>query len=165
MKENKYITDELIEERMKAKGFGEKDSHDEDHVRKIVLKSYDSSLSTDWLENMDLYQYEESTSDGYTVYISTHNTKNIAINEDVNHYVSSLQEDLEQAIVDGSEIYVDDLYQDYIDCAVQDLYTNLYEVKEKQVYDELFDEGYCEEPDTTNINGINDLLNLLANND
>ena len=165
MKENKYITDELIEERMKAKGFGEQDSHDDEHVREIVLKEYDSSLSTDWLEGMDLYQYEESTNDGYSVYISTHNPKNIAINEDVNYYVDGLADDLQQNIIDGAEIYVDDLYQDYIDCVIQDVYVNLCESKEKQVYNELFDEGYCEEPDTTNINGINDLLNLLANND
>ena len=165
MKNKKYITSELIEAKMSAKGFDEQESHDSDYVRIQVLKAHESEISTDWKEGMDLYQYEESTSDGYTVYISTHNTKNIAINEDVNHYVSSLQEDLEQAIIDGSEIYVDDLYQDYIDQAVQELYTSLYEVKEKQVYNELFDEGYCEEPDTTNINGINDLLNLLANND
>ena len=160
----KYITDELIEERMKAKGFGEQDSHDDEHVRKLVLETYDSSLSTDWQERMDLYQYEESTSDGYSVYISTHNTKNIAVNEDINYYVDGLADDLQQSIIDGAEIYVDDLYQDYIDCVIQDLYVSLCETTEKKVYDELFDEGYCEEPDTTNIKGIQDLLSLLADN-
>jgi len=140
----KYITDELIEERMKAKGFGEQDSHDDEHVRKLVLETYDSSLSTDWQERMDLYQYEESTSDGYSVYISTHNTKSIAVNEDVNYYVDGLADDLQQSIIDGAEIYIDDLYQDYIDDVFQELYIDLSFKAETTCVEELLDEGYEE---------------------
>ena len=104
----KVITDELIEKKMISYGFGEVDSHDEEHTRKVVLKHYDAELTDQWQENCEYYIYEESTADGYTVYITTHDTRNICVNENVHYYESSLSESLQDAIRDGGEIYVDD---------------------------------------------------------
>ena len=41
----KLITDELIEQKMISYGFGETDSHDEEYVRKLILKHYDAELT------------------------------------------------------------------------------------------------------------------------
>ena len=138
----KKITDELIEEKMISYGFGEVESHDEEHVRKIILDYYDTELTDQWNENCDYYIYEESTADGYSVYITTHDTRNICVNENVNYYESELSGHLQDAIRDSGVVYVDDLYQDFIDDAVQELYIYLCERNHEQDNDELQDEGY-----------------------
>jgi hypothetical protein len=111
----KLITDKLIEQKMISYGFGEIESHDEEHIRKVVLDHYDAELTDQWRENCEYYIYEESTADGYTVYISTSDTRNICVNENIHYYESSLSEELQDAIKDSGEIYVDDLFQDFID--------------------------------------------------
>ncbi len=138
----KLITDELIEEKMISYGFGEVDSHDEEHTRKVVLDYYDAELTDQWQENCEYYLYEESTADGYTVYISTHDTRNICVNENVHYYESALSDELQDAIKNSGEIYVDDLYQDFIDDAIQSLYLYLAERFHEQAVEELEDEGY-----------------------
>jgi hypothetical protein len=138
----KLITDELIEQKMISYGFGEVESHDEEHARKVVLDHYDAELTDQWQENCEYYIYEESTADGYTVYISTHDTRNICVNENIHYYESSLSEELQDAIKNSGEIYVDDLFQDFIDDAIQELYLYLAEKFHEQALDELQDEGY-----------------------
>jgi hypothetical protein len=49
---------------------------------------------------------------------------------------------LQDAIKDGGEIYVDDLFQDFIDDAMQELYLYLAERFEEDIIDELQDKGY-----------------------
>ena len=138
----KLITDELIEQKMISYGFGEVESHDEEHTRKVVLDHYDAELTDQWQENCEYYIYEESTADGYTVYISTSDTRNLCVNENIHYYESSLSEELQDAIRNSGEIYVDDLFQDFIDDAIQELYLYLAEHMHSQALDELQDEGY-----------------------
>ena len=138
----KLITDELIEQKMISYGFGETDSHDEEYVRKLILKHYDAELTDQWQQNCDYYIYEESTADGYSVFVACYNTNNICVNEDIHYYDSELSDRLQDAIKDGGEIYVDDYYQDFIDDAIQELYIMLAERFHEQAIDELEDEGY-----------------------
>ena len=138
----KLITDELIEQKMISYGFGETDSHDEEYVRKLILKHYDAELTDQWQQNCDYYIYEESTADGYSVFVACYNTNNICVNEDIHYYDSELSDRLQDAIKDGGEIYVDDYYQDFIDDAIQELYVMLAERFHEQAIDELEDEGY-----------------------
>ena len=118
----KLITDELIEEKMISYGFGETNSHDENYVRELILKHYDAELTDQWQQNCDYYIYEESTADGYSVFVACYDTTNICVNEDVHYYDSELSDKLQDAIQDGGEIYVDDLHQDFIDDAIRELY-------------------------------------------
>ena len=138
----KLITDELIEEKMISYGFGETDSHDEEYVRKLILKHYDAELTDQWQQNCDYYIYEESTADGYSVFVATHDTNSVCVSEDIHYYDSELSDRLQDAIKDGGEIYVDDYYQDFIDDAIQELYVMLAERFHEQAIDELEDEGY-----------------------
>lgn len=138
----KLITDELIEQKMISYGFGETDSHDEEYVRKLILKHYDAELTDQWQQNCDYYIYEESTSDGYSVFVACYNTDNICVSEDIHYYDSDLSSVLQDAIKDGGEIYVDDYHQDFIDDAIQELYVMLAERFHEQAIDELEDEGY-----------------------
>ena len=49
---------------------------------------------------------------------------------------------LQDAIKDGGEIYVDDLFQDFIDDAMQELYLYLAERFHQEAIDELTEEGF-----------------------
>ena len=138
----KFITDELIEQKMISYGFGETDSHDEEYVRKLILKHYDAELTDQWQQNCDYYIYEESTADGYSVFVATHDTNSVCVSEDIHYYDSELSDRLQDAIKDGGEIYVDDYYQDFIDDAIQELYVYLAEHMHSQAIDELENEGY-----------------------
>jgi len=161
----KYITDELIEERLIAKGFGETDSHDQEHVRKVVLKHFDLELSDTWASSCDHYLYEETTADGYEVYISTYDTQTINVSENVFQYDTSMSSEFKQAVYDNDhgdvKFYVSDIYADFIDEAICELYIDLVDLYTDIVTNELIDEGYIKEADTSMV----DLLNLIANNE
>ena len=139
---SKEITDDLIEERLTKKGFGEKDSHDEEHVRKVVLKHFDLEITDDWSSDCDHYLYEESTADGYSVFVACYDTSSISVNEDIHYYDNELSGKLQDAIKDSGEIYIDDYHQDFIDDAIRELYEHLAEVKYEEAIQELKDEGY-----------------------
>ena len=141
-KQTKYITEELIEQKMISYGYGETNSHDEDHIRKIVLDHFDAELTYQWRQDCEFYIYEESTADGYSVYVATSDTNSISVNEDIHYYDSDLSSVLQDAIKDSGEIYVDDYNQDFIDDAIQELYLYLAERFHDQAIDELEDEGY-----------------------
>ena len=72
IKKYSEMYEEKLEEKMISKGFGEKDSHDDEHVMEVVCKHFDLELTDTWQRSCDHYIYEESTADGYTVYVSTH---------------------------------------------------------------------------------------------
>ena len=167
----KLITDELINERLEAKGFGEKQINDEDLAKESVLKHFNVEFTDQWTSNADFYVYEESTVDGYSVFIATYDQSQININENVYYYDSDLGDALEEHIrcSNGDEdnpeiIYVDDLYQQFIDDAIVQLFEYLAERFEEEVIDELKDEGYVYDeptPKTTAefINEVNNILN------
>ena len=73
----KLITEELINERLEAKGFGEKQSNNEQTPIDNVLKHYGVKLTSDFTDKAEYYIYEESTADGYSVYVTTNDTNNI----------------------------------------------------------------------------------------
>ena len=145
----KLITDELIEQKMISYGYGETNSHDEEYVRELILKHYDAELTDQWQSNCDYYIYEESTADGYSVFVACYDTSSISVNEDIHYYDSDLSGKLQDAIKDGFEIYVDDLHQCFIDDAIQELYEYLAERFYAQAIDELEDEGYKQNTITT----------------
>ena len=145
----KLITDELIEQKMISYGYGETNSHDEEYVRELILKHYDAELTDQWQNNCDYYIYEESTADGYSVFVACYDTSSISVNEDIHYYDSDLSNKLQDAIKDGFEIYVDDLHQCFIDDAIQELYEYLTERFHAQAIDELEDEGYKQNTVTT----------------
>jgi len=151
----KLITDELINERLEAKGFGEKQINDEDLARESVLKHYGVEFTDDYSSSADFYIYEESTADGYSVFIATHDQNSVNVNENVYYYENDLSDALEEYMKyysNGDEdnpdiIYVDDLHQQFIDDAIVQLFEYLAERFEEEVIDELKDVGYVYEVD------------------
>lgn len=147
----KKITEELINKRLEAKGFGEKQANDEDLVHKAVLDHYSYKLIDDWEDDAEYFIYEESTCDGYSVYIATANPRQIIISEDVHYYDSDLGEMLAEAIKWGNgdpeypeKIYVEDLGAQYVQDAMEQLFEELSERFEEEVLMDLEEEGYSE---------------------
>ena len=163
IKKYEELYNNKLEEKMISKGFGEIDSHDEEHVRSVVLKHFDLELTDDWSNDCDHYIYEESTADGYTVYVSTHDAGSVCVSEDVHQYDNDLGSELKQAIYDNDhsdvKIYLSMLYDgDYwIDEAISDIYLELVKLYTDTCKDELTDEGF-KEPQ------CQDTLSLAANN-
>ena len=143
------ITDELINERLEAKGFGDIQANNKDLTRKSVLKHFNVQFTDEWTDKADFYIYEESTADGYSVFVATHDQNSVNVNENVYYYDSDLGDVLEEHIrySNGDEdypeiIYVDDIYQQFIDDAVQQLFEYLVDRFEEEVTNELIEEGY-----------------------
>ncbi len=165
IKKYEELYDKKLEEKMISKGFGEKDSHDEEHVMKVVCKHFDLELTDTWQSGCDHYIYEESTADGYTVYVSTHDGGgDICVSENIFYYDNDLSAELKQAIYDNDhgdvKIYLSMLYDGeyWIQDTIQDIYLELVELYTDMCKDELTDEGF-DEPKSI------DMLNLIANNE
>ncbi len=165
----KLITDELINERLEAKGFGEKQANDEELAKESVLNHFNVEFTDQWSSNADFYVYEESTADGYSVFIATYDASSISVNENVYYYDSQLGDALEEHIrySNGDEynpeiIYVDDLYQQFIDDAIVQLFEYLAERFEEEVIDDLKNEGYVYDDPKTEEEFINEVNNILS---
>jgi len=148
----KLITDELINERLEAKGFGEKQSEDESLARESVLNHFGVKFTSSFNNEADFSIYEESTADGYSVWVAAHDIRNINICEDVHYYDTDLADRLAEFIQgsNGDEdypeyVYVDDDEADFIDYAIEQVFVYQAEKLEEEIIDELIDEGYEEQ--------------------
>ena len=134
---NKFITDELITQRMESKGWIE--GCDDEHAKKQVLEHFECEITDNW-QNPDFSIYEESTADGYSVWIATDDDRSINVNEDVYYYENQLTDVLYEAIPDYNRIYCDNY--DFVEDAITRHYEDLLCRIEEEVVDELLDEGY-----------------------
>ena len=145
---NKFITDELITQRMESKGWIE--GCDDEHAKKQVLEYFECEITDQW-QNPDFSIYEESTADGYSVWIATDDDKHINVNEDVYYYENELHDVVYDAIPDYNNIYCDNY--DFVEDAITRHYEDLLCRIEDEIVDELLDEGYNHKI-TTPINAL-----------
>ena len=146
----KYITDELIEQRLTEKGFGEELlDRDPQQAMQNVLDHYGVKITSDWSNSADFYIYSDSTADGYEVWITTHDYNDITPSENIHYYDHDLGDALDEFIrysngdIDFPDtVYVDDIDDEYINDALENMFFELSERFEQEVIDELLDEGY-----------------------
>jgi hypothetical protein len=91
-----------------------------------VLKHYGKEITDVWSEDCQWYIYEEQTSDGYTIHISTSTPNHISVNEDVYYYENDLKDTLQELIKEDyfdhiKKIYIDDKEAYYVEEAIQEL--------------------------------------------
>ena len=155
---NKFITDELIAQRMESKGWIE--GCDDEHARKQVLAHYDCEITDQW-QNPDFSIYEESTSDGYSIWIASADTNRINVNEDVYYYDNELPDVLYDAISDYNRIYCD--CEHIIEDAITRQYEDILCRIEDEIIDELLNEGYTDKI----VNPINTLqyIEMISQDD
>jgi hypothetical protein len=139
----KKITDKLITDKLEAKGYLEYHDMDETKVWDLLEEHYECKVTDQWgRDTYDFYCYSESTADGYEVFITTNDPNRICIGEDVHYYENDLQGEIEQAILDGSDMYIDDLDSGYFMYAVEACYDKMYDNMKEEIENELIEQGY-----------------------
>ena len=139
----KIITDELIISKLEADGFLEFHDMDENKAWSMLQAYYDCEVDDQWRnKHYDFYCYEETTADGYTIYVATDNTDSICVSEDIHYYENDLSSEIERAIKDGCTIYIDDLDAHYFMDAVEEAYDTMYNNYKQKIENELIEQGY-----------------------
>jgi len=87
----------------------------EERLIELVKDYYDLDIShnIEDFENVDCAIYEESTADGYSVFVVANNTRNISICEEVYYYDHNLSDAFEEQVRYGSQCF-------YIDASIYD---------------------------------------------
>jgi len=138
----KLLTDEIIEAELEKRGVSEEQIvSDPSGFTERVLSHYGARVDDHWADQ-DLYVYEESTRDGYTVWVCTHNPNSICINEEIFYRESSheITSEIQDAIRNGGSIYCD--ASELIDEAIEDMIESFYDDTRADVELELINQGY-----------------------
>ena len=137
----------------------------EERLIELVKNYYDIDISHDIndFENTDCAIYEDSSADGYSLYIVANNTRHISICEDVYYYDHGLADAFEEQIRYGSQTfyidasiyddsYFDDklvsMFVDRVEDIIEELKTDITEEELKSLKEEYGIEDEEEEPET-----------------
>ena len=138
----KLLTEEMVQDALKQLGVTEEqlEAGSSDLSSKI-MEHYDCRISDRW-EEQDLYIYEESTADGYSAYICTHNPNSICISEDVYQYDHNTEvlTRFEDAIRNGQSVYCDD--EDFIEQVCDNMIDTFLDDVRADVEMEFHNKGY-----------------------
>ena len=99
----------------------------EERMIKLVTDHLGLSISHDIsdFENVDCSIYNESSADGYDLYVCTNDTRNVSICENVYYYDHDLADAFEQQVRWGDRtFYIDDSI--YEDCYMEDKLIELF---------------------------------------
>jgi hypothetical protein len=76
----------------------------------LVKKHFGVEFVDTFSKGLDYYVYEESTADGYSIWVATSTPNNVSINDDVYYYDSDVACSVAEAIKDGAKkIYCEDI--------------------------------------------------------
>ena len=100
-----------------------------------VKKYYGITIDENAYQNADIYAFEETTADGYSVYVVTHDMASINVSEDVYYYESDVAETIMEmvnysnghATIYADQYFLDDIYfDDTLLEAFSDIAENIY---------------------------------------
>ena len=115
----------------------------EDKMREAVKSYYGLKIDDNAYNNADVYAYEETTADGYSLYVVTHDMQHVCIPEDVYYYDSDVAEAIMELIRNTNDycvLYADTWFLDdiYFDDALLEEFQHCAE----SIYEEISnDEG------------------------
>ena len=102
METKKLLTEELIDERLEARGVKFDIEHDE--ALEAIQDHFEFKLVDDWNGKPDYSIYTETTADGYEVGVATNGDgRNVNINEDVHYYENDFSDRLVEDRTDYNE--------------------------------------------------------------
>ena len=101
------------------------DEIDDERKVELVKEFYDLDISHDVndFDNVDCTVYNESSADGYDLFVITNNTKHVSICEDVYYYDHDLTERFNEHIRWGDRTFYIERYL-YDDCYFEDYIAN-----------------------------------------
>jgi len=137
------ITQQAIEQRLEDKGIKDINEIDTDEQLAAVLDHFEAEITHDFMQGQIKF-YEETTADGYSVYVATEDVNNVSICDDVFYYESERFSKLEDAVIDGLTIYIDEYEMgDYgLQDQIERLYQRYYRDMIAEVEQDLIEEGY-----------------------
>jgi len=114
----------------------------DEKIIEAVKSYYGLKIDENAYNNADIYAYEETTADGYSVYVVTHDMKSICVNEDVYYYDSDVAEAIMEmvrhaggyCVLYTDQYFLDDIYFDDV------LLEEFAEIAEN-IYKDINDEG------------------------
>ena len=115
----------------------------EEKIIKAVKSYYGLKIDENAYSNADVYAYEETTVDGYSLYVVTHDMRNVNICEDVYYYDSDVAEAIMDHVTSSNgycTLYADQYFLDdiYFDDMLLEEFPDIAE----KIYDEIAnDEG------------------------
>jgi len=113
----------------------------EEKIIEAVKSYYGLKIDDNAYDSADVYVFEETTADGYSVYVVTHDMRSICVSEDVYYY----ENDVPSAIMEcvefsnghctlyADQYFLDDIYFDDV------LLESFQEIADK-IYDEIMNE-------------------------
>lgn len=130
--------EDLMDE-LSSQGFKHMEELDTDGMLEVLQQEFDFEFTNVFDGKPHMFFYEETTADGYAVYIATENPGRPDIRCDVYYYESDRFEKLKQAMQNGLIIYLDEYEMGswQITSAIEELYDEVYQQK----LDELIDEA------------------------
>ena len=92
----------------------------EEKMKEAVKSYYGLKIDENAYNNADVYAYEETTNDGYSLYVVTHDMRNISICDDVFYYDNDVAEAILEMVRDqggyctlyADQYFLDDIYFD-----------------------------------------------------
>ena len=145
----KIITDELITSELEKQGYLEYHDMEETKAWNLLQAHYNCEVDDQWRnKHYDFYCYEETTADGYSIYVATDNVDSVCVGEDVHYYDNDLSDEIVVAIKDGCTMYIDDLDAPYFMDAVEEAYGGMLDKLREEMEEQLKMKGYERKTDT-----------------
>ena len=138
------LDEELVRQLLAEDNVTEADDTNPDIMLERIKDHFDFQITDGWEKNSDMMFYTETTSDGYEVWIATDDDRHPSINEDVYYYESDWLEKMQDAMIDGSNIYFQELEDDNYEFqeVVHNVYEEYYNDKREELIEKLIDDGY-----------------------
>jgi hypothetical protein len=111
---------------------------DQDKIIEAVKKYYGLKIDANAYQYADVYAYEETTTDGYSLFVVTHDMKEVCISEDVYYYDHGVAERIMEMVGycnDECVLYADDYFLEDI-CFDDQLLEEFQDVADK-IYDNI----------------------------
>ena len=113
----------------------------QEKIIEAVKKYYGITIDENAYQNADIYAYEETTVDGYSLWVVTNDMNNVCISEDVHYYDSDVAEAIMEQInysnghctIYADQYLLDDIYFD-------DVLLEAFQDIADKIYDEIMNE-------------------------
>ena len=113
----------------------------QEKIIEAVKKYYGLKIDENAYQNADIYAFEETTADGYSVYVVTHDMRSICVSEDVYYYENDVPSAIMECIENSNghcTLYADQYFLDdiYFDDVLLEAFPDIAE----SIYDEIMNE-------------------------
>ena len=110
-------------------------------IIEAVKSYYGLKIDENAYDSADVYAFEETTADGYSVYVVTHDMRSICVSEDVYYYENDVPSAIMECIENSNghcTLYADQYFLDdiYFDDVLLEAFPDIAE----SIYDEIMNE-------------------------